>query len=279
MRTFWKKTVALLLAVMILLPCCLAENAEAASGGSTGIQYYAHRGYCHQYPENTLLAFNGAMKAGYDGIEFDVFQTKTGDLMVFHDATTNRMCRKRQSILNVGVKNRSNYPIRSGKNIKKYSKKGKVLMPTFEETVAAMAPKKAFLYINLKGCGNYTSSGVDSMVGILKKYHMENSCVVFCGHYGLMKKFEKKGIATGYLDTGTSQRQVYSNLKTAIKKKMKCYVVFNPSYVNKKVVDLCKKNGMTIGAYKVRTKNQAKKLEKLKVNFMFLYTDYTTYRK
>lgn len=93
------------------------------------------------------------------------------------------------------------------------------------------------------------------------------------------EKIRKKGIATGYLDTGTSQRQVYSNLKTAIKKKMKCYVVFNPSYVNKKVVDLCKKNGMTIGAYKVRTKKQAKKLEKLKVNFMFLYTDYTTYRK
>ena len=32
----------------------------------------AHRGYSGNYPENTMLAFQKALEAGVDGIEFDV---------------------------------------------------------------------------------------------------------------------------------------------------------------------------------------------------------------
>lgn len=53
---------------------------------------YAHRGlHGNGVPENSLLAFDLACKAGY-GIELDVHVTSDGQLVVFHDDTLKRMC-------------------------------------------------------------------------------------------------------------------------------------------------------------------------------------------
>lgn len=43
-------------------------------------------------PENTLASFSHAMKANADVIEFDVWITKDGQVVVFHDADFERMC-------------------------------------------------------------------------------------------------------------------------------------------------------------------------------------------
>lgn len=50
----------------------------------------AHRGYAAEYPENTMLAFKEAEKAGADGLELDVQMTKDGELVVIHDEKVDR---------------------------------------------------------------------------------------------------------------------------------------------------------------------------------------------
>lgn len=58
--------------------------------------YYAHRGLHDNHtkaPENSLPAFQKAVKAGY-GIEMDVQLTKDGIPVVFHDFTLERVCGK-----------------------------------------------------------------------------------------------------------------------------------------------------------------------------------------
>jgi glycerophosphoryl diester phosphodiesterase len=50
----------------------------------------AHRGASGEYPENTLLAFDEALKQGADALEFDVRLTNDGAVVVFHDATVDR---------------------------------------------------------------------------------------------------------------------------------------------------------------------------------------------
>lgn len=50
----------------------------------------AHRGFSGKYPENTLLAFQKALEAGSDGIEFDVHLTKDGIPVIHHDEMLNR---------------------------------------------------------------------------------------------------------------------------------------------------------------------------------------------
>ncbi len=49
-----------------------------------------HRGYSALYPENSLLAFEEAVKAGADGVELDVRLTSDGEVVVIHDESLDR---------------------------------------------------------------------------------------------------------------------------------------------------------------------------------------------
>ena len=50
----------------------------------------AHRGGAALWPENTLFAFQNAIRIGADALEFDVHATSDGELVVIHDATVDR---------------------------------------------------------------------------------------------------------------------------------------------------------------------------------------------
>lgn len=47
----------------------------------------AHRGFTRNFPDNTLEAFEAALKLGVDGIEFDVQETADNEFFIFHDDT------------------------------------------------------------------------------------------------------------------------------------------------------------------------------------------------
>ena len=51
---------------------------------------FAHRGFSGKYPENTMLAFEKAVEAGCDGIEFDVHLSADGQVVIIHDERLNR---------------------------------------------------------------------------------------------------------------------------------------------------------------------------------------------
>lgn len=51
---------------------------------------FAHRGSAGTDPENTMIAFMSAEKAGADGIELDVHLSKDGEIVVIHDLTVDR---------------------------------------------------------------------------------------------------------------------------------------------------------------------------------------------
>lgn len=62
--------------------------------------YWAHRGlHCLEkgIPENSMKAFRTAVKEGY-GIELDVHLTRDEKLVVFHDDTLERVCRRHGSV-------------------------------------------------------------------------------------------------------------------------------------------------------------------------------------
>ncbi len=50
----------------------------------------AHRGASGVAPENTLVAFEEALRLGAGWIEFDVQRCRSGEVVVFHDATLDR---------------------------------------------------------------------------------------------------------------------------------------------------------------------------------------------
>jgi glycerophosphoryl diester phosphodiesterase len=58
----------------------------------------AHRGACLVAVENTLDAFERAFAQGADGIETDVRLTRDGTLVLFHDATVERLAGRPDAI-------------------------------------------------------------------------------------------------------------------------------------------------------------------------------------
>lgn len=51
------------------------------------IQICGHRGYPEKYPQNTLVSFEAAIRAGCDRIEYDVHWTRDRHLVICHNAT------------------------------------------------------------------------------------------------------------------------------------------------------------------------------------------------
>lgn len=54
-------------------------------------EVWAHRGASGYAPENTLEAFDLAVRQGADGVELDVQLSKDGELVVIHDETLDRV--------------------------------------------------------------------------------------------------------------------------------------------------------------------------------------------
>ena len=50
----------------------------------------AHRGWSEKYPENTMIAFEEAVKLGVDQLETDIRLTKDNELVLIHDAKVDR---------------------------------------------------------------------------------------------------------------------------------------------------------------------------------------------
>lgn len=62
-------------------------------------QNIAHRGYKAKYPENSMLGFDEAVKAGATGLETDVHITKDGVVVLSHDATLKRCFGRKENVL------------------------------------------------------------------------------------------------------------------------------------------------------------------------------------
>ena len=58
----------------------------------------AHRGARDEAPENTRTAFDRALDAGVDGIEFDVQISKDGVPVIYHDRTLYQVSRRRRRV-------------------------------------------------------------------------------------------------------------------------------------------------------------------------------------
>src|SRR5271169_2891014 len=77
-------------AQIVLWVCLLASLSPATQAQSRQVVAIAHRGEHLHHPENTLPAYQEAIRVGADFIEVDVRTTADGRLVLCHDNTVNR---------------------------------------------------------------------------------------------------------------------------------------------------------------------------------------------
>ena len=89
--------------------------------------------------ENTIESVQRAIELNVDGIEIDVFKSKTGELVVYHDPSLSRLSNSNAFIEQISLD-----------SIKKIELIGGYFIPTLKEIVDII-PEKIFLNIELKG--------------------------------------------------------------------------------------------------------------------------------
>ncbi|MFV9549993.1 glycerophosphodiester phosphodiesterase [Algibacter sp. PT7-4] len=106
---------------------------------TSSILKIGHRGAKGHVTENTLESIKKAFALGVDGIEIDVHRCASGELVVFHDFTVDR--------ITDGTGEVAKQPLRALKNLKT---KGTYKIPTLAEALL-LVDNKCLLNIELKG--------------------------------------------------------------------------------------------------------------------------------
>lgn len=115
-----------------------------------------HRGASAHAPENTLAAFQMALDAGADGVEFDVQLSKDGVPVVIHDASLHRTGLRDGLISEMTSKELGKTDVGSWFN-KKFPKRASdafahETIPTLEHVLDLLKTSDGLIYIELK-CG------------------------------------------------------------------------------------------------------------------------------
>lgn len=106
----------------------------------------AHRGASRSHPENTLAAFQEAIRLGAQQIELDVQLTDAGELVVLHDSTLDRTTDGEGDVQSLAPERR--LEIDAGSWLDSFYA-GEPL-PTLEQVLALM-PRDIWLNVHLKG--------------------------------------------------------------------------------------------------------------------------------
>lgn len=113
----------------------------------------AHRGASGEAPENSLAAFRLALKQKADGIEFDVRQCASGELVVIHDSTLARTVEGHGRVSALTLTELRRFKLRGGGHI-----------PTLAETLESIG-KNTYCFIELK-----TPQAAEAVANVIRSF-------------------------------------------------------------------------------------------------------------
>jgi glycerophosphoryl diester phosphodiesterase len=125
----------------------LALLLAAASAQAAAPEIIAHRGASHDAPENTLAAIKLAWEQNADAVEFDVYLSKDGQIVLMHDATTKRTAGVDRKVVDQTLAELQQLDVGSWKD-KRFA--GERIATLAEALAAIPAGKRAFIEVK---CG------------------------------------------------------------------------------------------------------------------------------
>lgn len=169
MRRDMKKYV-ILMAVLLTF-----QTAGAQIPSKTGFWLQAHRGLCNRYPENSLIAFRQAGKAGvFYGMETDIQMTSDGVLVCMHDETIDRTVNATGKVSDYTYRELMRMRLDGGRGWNdRYA--GKLKIPTFRQYLRICRKYKLVPYVEMK---NLPDEGVKKAVDILSEMGFDGSYVL-----------------------------------------------------------------------------------------------------
>ena len=227
---------------------------------------FAHRGESGTYPENTILAFEAALKSGVNGIELDVHKTKDGKLAVIHDESLDR------TFLGKGLV--KDHDLRDLKKLKnkdeKYTTNIDSIIATLEEVLLLISFRDDFtLNIELKTDVIHYENIERDVLEMLDSYDMIDTTIISSFNHESLKicKEINKNIRTAALYSEPIDNVVEYARKLGV------YAI-HPSYnlIDEDLIKKCHENNILVNTYTVNEVSVMKRLIEEKVDGII--TDY-----
>ncbi|MBA3315417.1 MAG: glycerophosphodiester phosphodiesterase [Planctomycetota bacterium] len=111
----------------------------------SAVEIIAHRGASYDAPENTLSSVKLAWEQNTDSVEIDVYLSKDGRIVLFHDKETDRIGGRKKKIIDQTYEELQQLDVGAWKDLKYAGEK----MPTLEEILPTIPDGKR-LYVEIK---------------------------------------------------------------------------------------------------------------------------------
>jgi glycerophosphoryl diester phosphodiesterase len=161
------RSFSLLTLVLFLAGCASTPDHLPASANAPLI--IAHRGASAVAPENTLAAFEEAVKQGADYYELDCRITKDQEVIVLHDSSLEKTTGVQARVWDMNLPELKQLDAGSW-----FSKDfAGELLPTLDESLA-MAKNRIGVYVEIKSC-NDDGALHEAMLGIARDYTERNA--------------------------------------------------------------------------------------------------------
>lgn len=150
---------------------------------------FAHRGGAKLWPENTLMAFRGALELGVQFIETDVHATRDGVLVVHHDDRVDRTTNGKGLVRDYSCAELQQLDAgyRFTENGRSFPLRGQgVTIPTLEEVVALDGNVRFNIEIKQK-----TPDIVEAVWRFIDDRKLADRFVVAAAHDPLVQRFRK----------------------------------------------------------------------------------------
>lgn len=143
----------------------------------------AHRGYAAKYPENTMLSFKEAEKAGADGLELDVQLTKDDELVVIHDEKVDRTTSGTGLVKDFSLKDLRKLDARY--KFKTLPKKEPI--PLLKEVLEWLAGTDLLCNIELKNSIFRYEGMEEKVINLVREYNLSDRIIISSfNHYSLV---------------------------------------------------------------------------------------------
>lgn len=252
-----KKIRCMITFCIILLMTLMQINTNVLAS-QNDICYIAHRGYTNYAPENSIPAFEAAGKAGFQAVECDIHETAKDTkgkrrFVIMHDQTLNRMCRlKGKNIYQKKLtykKIRNKYYIRTGNNVKSYTKK-QLRIPSLEEYLSICKKYHMRPVIEIKQ--KMKKDTIKRLYQSLKKVGMQKRAIVTCKYkqqLTYMRKYAHK-MPLEYVSHEFTKKDL------SWMKKYHVNISIDKNILSDDLIQTFEKNNIKINVWTINTKDQ-----------------------
>ena len=222
------------------------------------MKYIAHRGLSSQAPENTIASFTLAAKnQHFYGIECDVYTTKDGEFVVFHDENLKRMAKSPLNIMDLTYLELQEVLIKTGPKIRTYRDEHIPLLTSFLD-ICSDHNKAAV--IEIKKVHDMTQ--LTDLVAILDNYPSLTVILISFNLSYLKYLRAVTNCELQYLTAVNSTEIMYDCRANHID------ISFDKDKLKPAIVKKLKKEGFKIAVYTVDSISQAIQFEKMGIDFL-----------